>query len=164
MSNVVHFFINWMHFSPHLLINHEFLRSWSFSFSYMICSSHIITFFIIIVWTCTCEVKCSTCHFLHIYCRPSFNHAFCTTLVYKHCSFRFPLDLTCFTTWFEVIIKWSFGFLYILMNKLVGELERRSHTLVVSFNSILWNARCVHVGYFPWRWNAINVHKIQYGF
>jgi len=120
----------------HLLNNHEFLHSWSFSSSHMICSFCILTFLIMIVWTCVNEIKCNNCPFLHISYKIFFDHRFLPPWLMM-CSFSFPLDLTCFITWFEVLIKWFFGFPCIFMNKLKGEFKKRSHMLVVDFNSFL---------------------------
>ncbi len=44
MSSAINFLIGWVHLFPHLLINHEFFHSWSFSSSHMICSSFILIF------------------------------------------------------------------------------------------------------------------------
>jgi hypothetical protein len=49
------------------------------------------------------------------------------------CSFCFPFDLICFIAWLEVLIKWSFKFPYILINKLGKELERKSHTPTIIY-------------------------------
>ncbi len=57
------------------------------------------------------------------------------------CSFSFPFDLICFIAWLEVLIKWSFKFPYILINKLGKELERKSHTPTIGFNIFLWKWR-----------------------
>ncbi len=90
----------WIHFFSHILINYKCLHNWSFSSSHVICSSCILTYMLMIMWTCASEIKCDTCFFLHISCKPSFNHGLFTTLVYNVCiQFSSWLDLFHYLTW-----------------------------------------------------------------
>jgi hypothetical protein len=79
-------------------------------------------------------------------------------------SFNFPFYFISFSTCFEVIIKWYFGLPCTFMNTLGKEFERRYHMLVVGLNNFLWSLKCLHVCFFPWRWNIVNVHKFSMDF
>jgi hypothetical protein len=111
-----------------------------------------------IVWTCEGEAKCNTCPFLHIFCRPSFNHEFFTTLVY---SVFIWFDLFCYLTWCSN--KMVFWVSLYFDKQVKRAVRKRSHMLIIGVCSFLWNVRCMHVGSFPWRWNVINVHKFSMG-
>jgi hypothetical protein len=102
-------------------INHEFLHGLSFSSSHMICYC-ILTFLKMIVWIYANEIKCNTCLFLYISCRPF------QSCVFYHFGLWCVHLIWLLIIWLEFLLKWSIRFPYTFMKKLGGELERRSHT------------------------------------
>jgi hypothetical protein len=121
-----------MCFFSHILIIMSFFIVSCF-FLHMICSFFILISLTMIIWTCASEAKCSICLLLHISCRPWFIHGIFSILAYGVCTF-----FTCFYAWLDILIKWAFGFSSIFMNKLGGELKRRSHVPTLGFNSFFF--------------------------
>jgi len=131
------------------LIDH----GWSFSSSHMICSSCILTFLVMIVWTCVGEIKRNTWPFLHKICRPLLCHGFLPFRLMM-CLFNFLLDLI--WSYYKMVFWLSLYF----HEQVKKEVRENVPCLIVGINSFMLSMWCIHAS-FPWRWNIINVHKFN---